>query len=121
MLAVDSRTALNDDSGAPTLVVEGVIDLATVAELRDAPTRLLREHPHDMVVVDLDGVAAIDDVGLGVLLGMAGRARADGGDIEIVCTRPALREQFAQTRLDRALTIRSTVSRSAGGRSTCGR
>jgi anti-sigma B factor antagonist len=112
VLAVDVTTAVIEVSGVPTLVVEGVIDLATVAELRDALTRLLREHPHDTVVVDLDGAAAIDDVGLGVLLGMAGRARADGGDIDIVCTRPALREQFAQTRLDRALTIRSTVGRS---------
>jgi hypothetical protein len=63
VLAVDVTTAVIEVSGVPTLVVEGVIDLATVAELRDALTRLLRE-------------------------------------------------QFAQTRLDRALTIRSTVGRS---------
>jgi anti-sigma B factor antagonist len=111
VLAVEMTANTTEVAGAPTLVVEGVLDLASVAELRDALTRLVRDHPQRLVVVDLDGVTAIDDVGLGVLLGASGRARADGGELEIVCTREALRGHLALTRLDQAVTVRSTLSR----------
>jgi anti-sigma B factor antagonist len=111
VLAVEMTASTTEVAGTPTLVVEGVLDLASVADLRDALTRLVRDHPQRAVLVDLDGVTAVDDVGLGILLGAAGRARAEGGELEIVCTQKALLGQLALTRLDQAVTVRSTFSR----------
>jgi anti-anti-sigma factor len=111
VLAVEMTATATMVSGVPTLEFEGVLDLASVGAMRDALTRLLRGHPGERVVVDLDAVAAVDDVGLGLLLGAAARARGAGGELEIVCGRQALRAQFTDTRLDRAVTVRSAVSR----------
>ena len=55
------------------------------------------------VAVDLDGVDALDDTALGVLLGAAGRGRQAGGDLAIVCASERLRGRFAVTGLDRAV------------------
>ena len=63
-----------------------------------------------MVAVDLDAVEALDDTGLGVLLGAAGRARANGGDVVVICTNSSLLTRFAQTGLDRAITIGPNVA-----------
>ena len=70
----------------PTLQVSGEIDLSTVPMLHDALRRLIADHLAQTVVIDLDGISVLDDAGLGVLLGAAGRAREQGGDLVIVCT-----------------------------------
>jgi anti-anti-sigma factor len=63
-----------------------------------------------MIVVDLDGVAALDDSGLGVLLGAAAAARQADGDLEIVCNDERLRTRLERTRLDRAVTVRTSIT-----------
>lgn len=97
-------------SGNPTICIEGIIDLASVGRLHDALNSTIRENAGALVIVDLDAVVSIDDCGLGVLLGAAATARTQSGEVEIVCSGDAVRERFAQTRLDRAVTIRSTIS-----------
>src|SRR5918994_2276466 len=87
----------------PVLSLAGSVDLATVADLRDLLLRLAAEHPGQRVAVDLDGVDTLDDTGLGVLLGVAGRARQNGGDVGIVCRSAHVRERFTLTGLDRAV------------------
>ena len=96
--------------GRPVIVVEGVVDLVAVPELRDVFQRQLRDHVGATLIVDLDGVVAFDDCGLGVLVGTAATARERGGDVEIVCTRGALRERLAVTGLDRLFTVRETAA-----------
>jgi anti-sigma B factor antagonist len=89
----------------PVLQVSGEIDLATLPYLRDQLVRAIGQHPATTLVVDLDGVTALDDAGLGMLLGAAGRAREHGGDLAIVCTNERLRARLALTGLDRAITV----------------
>lgn len=103
-------TSITDVDGATVAVVEGAVDLATIGAFHGALTQVLRQHPGKVVVVDLDGVTVLDDAGIGVLLGAAATARDADGDIEVVCTRPSLRERLAHTRLDRAVTVRSSIS-----------
>ena len=94
----------------PVLSLTGPVDLATVADLRDLLLRLISDYAGRAVLVDLDGVDALDDVGLRVLLGAAGRARQIGGDLGVVCANEQLRKRFAFTGLDRAIAVTATVS-----------
>ena len=107
---VDMRTMEATVGGIPTISVEGIIDLASVGDLYDALNRTIRKNAGAVVIVDLDAVAGIDDCALGVLLGAAATARESAGDIELVCNSEAVRNRLERTRLDRAITVRSTIS-----------
>lgn len=107
---VDMRTFDTTIGGRPTICIEGIIDLASVGELHDALTRTIRNHAGAVVIIDLDAVAGIDDCALGVLLGAAATARENDGDIELVSNNEAIRSRLERTRLDRAITVRSTIS-----------
>jgi anti-anti-sigma factor len=96
--------------GVATIVLDGVLDLASVGDLRSVLTQFVGRHAASIVVVDLDAVNAIDDSALGVLLGAAAAAREAGGDLELVCTNDTLRGRLSRTRLDRAITVKSTIA-----------
>ena len=57
------------------------------------------------MAVDLDGVDVLDDTGLGVLLGAAGRARQGGGEVVVVVADERLRARFTATGFDRAVDV----------------
>ena len=90
--------------------VEGVLDLASLATLHDALNRAAQQHRGSTLVVDLDGVSAIDDSGLGIVLGAAANARQSGGDLELVVGDGPIRRRLEQTRLDRAVSVRATIA-----------
>ncbi len=91
--------------GTAALQVSGEVDLSTLPAFRDQLLRLVDEHAGHTVLVDLDGVTALDDAGLGMLLGAAGRARQRDGDLQLVCTAAHLLRRFAVTGLDRAVAV----------------
>jgi anti-sigma B factor antagonist len=107
---VDLTCRLVSIDGRPVLSVSGEIDLATVPALRDHLRRAIGLHPGAELAVDLDGVSALDDVGLGVLLGAAGHARELGGEVVLVCTAARLLARLHRTGLDRAIEVRATVT-----------
>jgi anti-sigma B factor antagonist len=107
---VDLHGSIEIVGTVPVLSLTGSVDLATVAELRDLLLRLVADHPGRRVAVDLDGVDALDDIGLGVLLGAAGRTRQNGGDLVVVCASEHLRQRFTLTGLDRAVTVTPTLT-----------
>ncbi|MEO1056575.1 MAG: STAS domain-containing protein [Actinomycetota bacterium] len=94
----------------PVVAVGGVVDLATVPHLRDELTKAIRRFPGEHLAIDLDGVGAIDDAGLGVLLGVAALARDAGGDVSFVVSNARLRDQLHRTRVDRAVSVASSAS-----------
>ena len=94
----------------PVVALSGSVDLATVPQLSTALFRLLAEHTGGRVAVDLDGVDVLDDTGLGVLLGAAGRARSAGGDVVIVIADERLRARFATTGFDCAVHVVDSLS-----------
>ena len=104
------HTSLDEVGGSFVVTVDGVVDLAAVGRLHDDLSRTVRRHPGVTVVVDLDAVSVLDDAGLGVLLGAAASARAQGGDLVVVCTRPALRDRLVLTRFDRAVDVRDSIA-----------
>lgn len=92
------------------LTLSGEVDLATVPVLRNALVRLVGDAPGVTVAVDLDGVTVLDDTGLGLLLGAAGRAREHGGDLVVVCTTSRLLERFERSGLARAIEVRDRLA-----------
>jgi anti-sigma B factor antagonist len=89
----------------PVVALSGSVDLATVPQLGNALVRLLSDHHGGRVAVDLDGVDALDDTGLGVLLGAAGRAREGGGELIVVVSDERVRRRLTATGFDRAVEV----------------
>ncbi len=104
------HTSTSSVGASPVVTVDGVVDLSSVSTLHHDLARAVRDHAGATVVVDLDGVSALDDAGLGILLGAAATARGGGGDLEVVCSRPVLRSRLELTGFDRAVAVRSSIS-----------
>jgi anti-anti-sigma factor len=100
---MDLRGTISVVGDLPVLALTGEIDLSSVPTLRDLLLRAAFEHPGMVIAVDLDGVDALDDVGLGVLLGSAARLRQQGGDLVVVANRS--RDRLAATGFDRAVRV----------------
>jgi anti-sigma B factor antagonist len=104
------RVAASLVAGRPVVALGGAADLSTVPALQNALTTAILDHPATTVAVDLDGVEALDDVALGVLLGAAARARRAGGDLIVVTNDDALRERLALSGFDRAVTVSASLT-----------
>jgi anti-sigma B factor antagonist len=99
------RADVGEVDGCPVVSLVGRVDVSTVPVLQNALVRAISSGIGRVVAVDLDGLDGLDDAGIGILIGAAGRARGSGGDVVLVCTRDALLRRFAVTRLDQAVTI----------------
>jgi anti-sigma B factor antagonist len=99
-------TVIGED---PVVTLSGELDLSSAPSLRNALVDAIAEHRGRTVIVDLDGVTALDDTGLGVLLGAAGRARDGGGDVVLVAATERLRARFDLTGLSRAIEVRARL------------
>jgi anti-sigma B factor antagonist len=107
---VQVHTRVDSVGGSIVVAVDGVVDLAAVGHLHDVLARTVRQHPGVTLLVDLDAVSVLDDAGLGVLLGAAATARGAGGELEVVCTRPALSDRLQLTGFDRAVRVRTSIA-----------
>ena len=73
------RIVTSPANGTESVVrLEGELDLATAASLRDAIDEL-----DGRVVVDLSGVTFTDSTGLAALISARGRALQDGGSLRV--------------------------------------
>lgn len=102
-----NQTTVDD---GPVVTVEGTVDVSSLGVLQNALGRAIQQHAGRVVTVDLDGLTAIDDCGLGVLLGAAATARRTDGDLRLVVADGPLRQRLAQTRLDRAVDVTTTIA-----------
>lgn len=107
---MDLQSSTSITAGVPVVTLEGTVDLSSLSRLRDPLLRAVVEHPGERVVVDLDGVDVLDDTGLGIVLGIAGRAREGGGDLAVVVTTLRLRQRFTATGLDRAIRLHPSIA-----------
>ena len=98
----------SDVHGWTVVAAAGEIDVAAAPMLRERLVDLIGEGAHQ-VVLDLENVDFIDSTGLGVLVGAVRRARAEDGDLRIVCTNSRLLRIFDITGLGEVFTIESSV------------
>ena len=61
-------------------------------------------------MIDLDGLDSLDPITIGVLVGARLQLRSAGGELELVCTSPALVGLFEASGLDATFTLHATVA-----------
>lgn len=91
------------------VALDGIADLSTVPLLQSRLRREIAAASGATIVVDVDGLLALDDVTLGVLLGAAATAREQGGELEVLTTADRWRERFRVTGFDQAVTVCDAV------------
>jgi anti-anti-sigma factor len=95
------------DRGVVIAEVTGDIDMSTAAGLRERLIGLADSG--QPLIVDLNRVAFIDSVGLGVLVGAARHAEVHGGSLHAVCSQPQIRKLLWLTGVDRRIPLTATV------------
>jgi anti-sigma B factor antagonist len=76
------------------LVFAGEIDLATVPTCSDMLTKFVDDHVGTDIAVDMRQVTALDDSGVGVILGAVARARTAGSHLVLVIDDRHMRAHF---------------------------
>lgn len=102
------RTEVVEREGSTVVTATGQLDVATAPTLHQR----LEEAQLDrgsVVILDLDGIEFVDDLGLGVLLAAVKRARQSDGRLLVVANRPRILELFDLTGLDRVLEVAADV------------
>ncbi|BEL05455.1 STAS domain-containing protein [Actinoplanes sichuanensis] len=94
-------------AGASVVRIVGDVDLAAAGQLRTALGQALVEHP--WIIVDLRRVAAVDSVGLGVLIAAREAARRQSGDLLLAATPPFFRSVLQAARLETVFPTFDTV------------
>ncbi len=82
------------DGSHPVLIFAGEIDLATVPECSDMLTKFVDDHAGSDIAVDMRQVSALDDTGVGVILGAVARARTSGSHLALIIDDQHMRDRF---------------------------
>lgn len=90
------------EAGITRLSIEGELDAVTVAELRADIEKLLARRP-GRVEVDLSSLRMVDSSGVGALVSLYKRVRAQGGDVIVTGLRDQPLAIFRLLRLDRVM------------------
>lgn len=106
---MDLRISLRDVGDVRVVALDGMVDLSSVPMLQSQLRREIALRPGATIVVDVDGALSIDDVALGVFLGVAATARDGGGDLEVLTTSDRWRARFRATRFEHAVTVRDRI------------
>lgn len=106
---MDLRISTRTSGDRLVVALDGLADLSSVPLLQSGLRREIAAAPGATIVVDVDGLVALDDVALGILLGAAATAREHGGDLEILTTSPRWIERFRTTGFEQAVAIRDRI------------
>jgi anti-anti-sigma factor len=98
----------------PVLALEGIADLSTAPVLHRTLAGLSASPASATFAVDLDGLAVLDDVAVGMLLGAAARVREQGAELVLVCTSPRITARLDTLRVGRILRIFSSIAAADG-------
>ena len=96
-----SRT---DTGNETVLTIEGTLDAVTAPELRSVVDDLVNESRKE-VTLELSALRLIDSSGVGVIVSLFKRIRANGGQVRITGLRDQPRAIFRLLRLDRVFPV----------------
>jgi anti-sigma B factor antagonist len=89
-----------DNENETTVVFEGTLDAVTAPEFRTLVDELVAENRQN-ITLELSSLRLIDSSGVGVIVSLFKRVRANGGQVRIVGLRDQPRAIFRLLRLDR--------------------
>jgi anti-sigma B factor antagonist len=96
------RFEIKTASGVTHLAIEGELDAVTVSDLRPDLEKLVKGRPA-LVEVDLSTLRMVDSSGVGALVSLYKRVRAQGGSVVIKGLRDQPLAIFRLLRLDRVM------------------
>jgi anti-sigma B factor antagonist len=77
-----TSVSINGDAAGTTVSIEGVLDAVTVPEVRKSLDALMAQNPH-RVVVDLSHLRIIDSCGVGAIVSLYKRVRANSAELTV--------------------------------------
>jgi anti-sigma B factor antagonist len=95
-------TISTDDQGLTHVAIEGELDAVSVSDLRTDLEKLLARQPA-RVDVDLSRLRMVDSSGVGALVSLYKRVRAQGGSVVVSGLRDQPLAIFRLLRLDRVM------------------
>jgi anti-sigma B factor antagonist len=105
MTVIDTALLIGASASAPTLVhLSGDIDIFTTARLRKRLINTLNAST-DLLILDLSRVTFCGAGGLGVLIGIQGRARSQGITLALTGVSPSVARLLRITGLDQRFPI----------------
>ena len=104
------NVATRVDNSTLVVTLEGTVGLSTLPALNDALQRVATHPGITRVIVDLDSLDTIDDAGLGIIMGFAGRSGSRGVPCACVASLPRIRRHLADTGFDRAVAVTDSVT-----------
>lgn len=102
-----AQVVVHSLAGASVVRIVGDVDLAAAGSLRTALGQALVEHP--WIIVDLRRVAAVDSIGLGVLVAAREAARRQSGDLVLAAAPPFVLSVLHAARLGTVFSTFDTV------------
>ena len=94
--------------GCTIATLEGDLDIATVAALRERLLGVLGPCAR-LLVIDVSGLSFCDVAGLAMLIGVQRRGRGRGITVRLAAPRPQMAKLLRVTGLDRSFTICATL------------
>src|SRR4051812_8165286 len=93
-----------DNEAETTLEITGTLDAVTAPDLRAVVDQLVTER-RSSVTLELSSLRLIDSSGVGVIVSLFKRIRANGGQVKITGLRDQPRAIFRLLRLDRVFPV----------------
>lgn len=93
-----------DNGDETVLEIDGTLDAVTAPDLRAVVDQLVNER-RKSVTLQLESLRLIDSSGVGVIVSLFKRIRANGGQVKIVGLRDQPRAIFRLLRLDRVFPV----------------
>jgi anti-sigma B factor antagonist len=93
-----------DNGDETTLEIDGTLDAVTAPDLRTVVDQVVNER-RKSVILELSSLRLIDSSGVGVIVSLFKRVRANGGQVKIVGLRDQPRAIFRLLRLDRVFPV----------------
>ncbi len=75
-----------DEAGESRLVIDGALDALTVREIRPVIDAVVADRPK-RVTVDIEKLTLIDSSGVGAIVSLFKRVKANGGNVVVVGAR----------------------------------
>ena len=88
----------------------GELDAYTVGQFRESLGELATR---PKLLIDMSAVPFVDSAGLGALIGGIRRAREQGGEVAVACSRPTLTRLLHTTGFDRIVPVEATLEAAA--------